>query len=105
MHLKRTLIDPLLQAGITKFILLADNLLQFHGGETDYYEEWLEEVEDGWIAALNVRPFILAEFERYKIDYYVNCGGTLTLSNWRTHPPFKVAELVDLLLIRRLGSG
>lgn len=39
MHLKRTLIDPLLQAGITKFILIADNLLQFHGGDIDYYEE------------------------------------------------------------------
>lgn len=105
MHLKRTVIDPLLKAGISKFILIADNLLQFHGGETDYYEEWLEEVEDGWIAALNLRPFILAEFEKYSIDYYINCGGTLALSNWRTHAPFKIVEVVDLLLIRRLGGG
>lgn len=103
MYLKRNLIDPLLKRGINQFVLLTDNLLQFHGGATDYYEEWFEDIEDGWITAVNVRHFIADELAKYRLDSYINFGGTLEIENWRTLKPDQFYELINSLIIRRLG--
>ncbi|MCA0363633.1 MAG: hypothetical protein LCH67_06290 [Bacteroidetes bacterium] len=103
MYLKRFLIDKLLKNGIKYFLLLGDNLLQFHGGEDDYYEEWFEDVEDGWIAAINFRDFILEEFSKFRLDFYFNYGGTLQIQNWRTLKPDQLFSLVNSLIVRRLS--
>ncbi len=102
MFLKRKLVDMLIKNGIKYFILLGENLFQFHGGEDDYYEEWFEDVEDGWIAAVNFRDFILEEFTKYRLDYYINYGGTLQIENWRTMKPDVFFRLVESLIIKRL---
>lgn len=102
MFLKRTVIDKILRQGINQFILIGENIFQFHGGEDDYYEEWFEEVEDGWIAAVNFRDFILDEFKKYHIDYYINFGGTLQINNWRTMKPAVFYETVKMMIQRRL---
>ena len=52
MFLKRDIIEILMQEGINKFILIGENVLNFHYSDDCYYEEWFEDVEDGWIAAL-----------------------------------------------------
>ena len=44
MHLKRNVIDLMIPLGLTKIILIGENVLNFHGGEDDYYQEWFEEV-------------------------------------------------------------
>jgi hypothetical protein len=103
MYLKRNVIDRLLINGIDKFILMADNIFQFHGGDSDYYEEWFDEVEDGWIAVINARGFILEEFQKYKLDYFLNFGGTLQFDKWRTIKPSQLFELVSALMQRRLS--
>lgn len=103
MFLKRNVIDPMLAQGINKFILLADNLLQFHGGDDDYYAEWFDDVEDGWIAGLNFRDFIQDELQKYELDSYINFGGTLDIHNWRTHNPRQLYKLVEKLIVRRLN--
>ncbi len=46
MTLKRDVIDDMFSQHITKFILIAENVLNFHSGDKDYYEEWFEEVTD-----------------------------------------------------------
>lgn len=107
MHLKRNIIDELLAAGINKFILIGENILNFHGSDDSYYEEWFDEVEDdekglGWIAAVSFPDFIQQEFRKYRIDQYVNMGGTLQIGNWRTLHPFSFFELVNGLIMRRL---
>lgn len=108
MHLKRNIIDELLAAGINKFILIGENILNFHGSDDSYYEEWFDEVEDdekglGWIAAVSFPDFIQQEFRKYRIDQYVNMGGTLQIGNWRTLHPFSFFELVNGLIMRRLA--
>ena len=103
MHLKRNVIDHLLSKGINQFVLIGENLLNFHGSrDDDYYAEWFEEVEDGWIAAVNFRDFVQDEWKKYKLDYYLNFGGTLDILNWRTMKPLKIYELVSELIMRRL---
>ncbi len=104
MYLKRMVVDKLSKSRITKYILIAENLLQFHGGETDYYEEWLEDVEDGWISLLNARDFILSEMQKYNLDSYINMGGTMQIEKWRTAKPDKLFAAVDILMKRRLGA-
>src|SRR6185503_4648333 len=72
MTLKRDVIDEFERQGITKFILIAENVLNFHSSDDSYYEEWFEDVEDGWIAGINFREHVIAEFKRNNIDYYIN---------------------------------
>lgn len=103
MFLKRQVIDPLTEQGINQFILLGENVLDFHGSTDDYYVEWFEDVEDGWIAAMNFREHVQNEWTRFKLDYYINFGGTLELANWRTLLPEILYELVKKLIIRRLA--
>lgn len=103
MHFKRKVVDKLTRSGIKRFILIGENLLQFHGGDTDYYEEWYEDIEDGWIAAINLRKFIAEEFTKYRLDYYINFGGTLEIENWRVLKPQVFCELVEKLIVRRLN--
>jgi hypothetical protein len=103
MHLKRNVIDHLTTYGIDKFILIGENVFNFHGSDDCYYEEWFEEVEDGWIAAVNFRDFIHAEWQKYYIDTYINFGGNLEIWNWRTLTPKQFCELVNRLITRRLA--
>jgi hypothetical protein len=103
MHLKRNFIELLTAQGVNKFILIGENILNFHGADDSYYEEWLEEVEDGWIAAVSFPVFIQEEFRKYHIDQYINMGGTLQIQHWRTLHPVRFYELVRELIGRRLN--
>ena len=103
MQLKRNIIDPLLQEGIARFILIGENVFNFHGSDDSYYEEWFEDVEDGWIAGLNFQEHVSREMRQYNIDSYVNFGGQLDDLPWRTYSPGKLFKVVDGLLQRRLG--
>lgn len=103
MTLKRDFLELLMRDGINKFILIGENIFNFHGSDDLYYEEWFEDVEDGWIAAVSFPDFIQEEFRKYKIDCYINMGGTLQINQWRTLHPLKFYELVKQLIQRRLN--
>lgn len=103
MHLKRQVIDELTAEGITYFVLIGENVLNFHGSDDEYYAEWFEEIEEGWIVAIGFRDHVTYEWKRYRLDYYIHFGGTLDLYNWRTLVPLKLYELVQQLVIRRLN--
>jgi hypothetical protein len=103
MHLKRNVIELLALQGINKYILIGENIMNFHGSDDSYYEEWFDDVEDGWIAAVSFPEFIRTEFQKYNIDSYINMGGTLEIEKWRTLQPLLFFELVSKLIQRRLG--
>ena len=58
MFFKRNVIEPLETEGINKFILIGENVLVFHSSDDAYYEEWFDDVEDGWIAFINFLSLI-----------------------------------------------
>src|SRR5690349_15167430 len=64
MTLKRNILELMMAEGINKFILVGENILNFHGSDDSYYEEWFEEVGDGWIAAVSFPPFVQDEFRK-----------------------------------------
>ncbi len=104
MQLKRNIIDHMVQLGISKFILIGENVFNFHGSDDCYYEEWFDDVEEGWIAAINFREYIYNEWKNYGIDCFVNFGGNLDLENWRTLNPYQLFEKVSSDIARRIGS-
>jgi len=103
MQLKRNIIDPMVQEGIQRFILIGENVFNFHGSDDCYYEEWFEDVEDGWIVAINFQDFVLDEMKKYNLDYYINFGGNLEEIHWRTLEPRRLYQFISSLIQKRLG--
>jgi hypothetical protein len=103
MFLKREVADVLMAAGINKFMLLGENVLNFHVSDDSYYEEWFEDVEEGWIALLNFREHVLKEIQKANLDYYMVMGGEINLVGWRTLQPLQLYQLVQSLVTKRIG--
>jgi len=104
MFLKREMADNLIHHGVTKFILLCDNVLEFHGSDDSYYEEWWDDIkeEGGWITVLNLREHILTEMEQLRLQHYINIGDELNEVNWRKPTPKLVYnEIVSILNSKR----
>jgi hypothetical protein len=101
MNLKRDVVDKFLRNGITKFILIAENVLNYHSSDKDYYEEWFEETkeEDGWIVCLNMPEPTQYDFRRAKLDRFVEL---MELDNWRIYKPFHLFKKVDQEIVKRL---
>ena len=104
MFLKRDIVEVLINEGINKFILIGENILNFHASDDCYYEEWFEEVDEGWIALLNFREHVLKEFQSQNIDYYCVSGGNLNALNWRTQMPSQLYKMIQLIVNKRLGQ-
>lgn len=103
MLLKREVLEDMMAEGINKFILIGENVLNFHGSDDSYYEEWYQEVEDGWIALINFREHVLQEMVSNNLDYYLNLGGELDELGWRTLKPMQLFKKVDNMMTKRLG--
>ena len=101
MNLKREVIDKFFAEGITKFILIGENVLNFHSGDKDYYQEWFEEVtdENGWIVCLNMPEQTQYDFTRARLNRYIEL---MALSNWRIYRPFHLFKKIDGEILKRL---
>lgn len=91
MLLKRDIVDELIYAGVNKFIMIGENVLNFHHSDDSYYEEWFDDIgEEGWIVFLNFREHVLKEFKRANLDYYFISEGELNDFEWRKFSPGQV---------------
>ncbi|MFN8352771.1 MAG: hypothetical protein U0U25_14985 [Flavobacteriales bacterium] len=106
MFLKRDLIEPMMSHGIDKFILIGENVLNFHAGDEEYYSEWYDEAadSDGWIALLNFREHVRQDMRTANIDQYFLLGGQLDQMDWRTFEPEDLVEKVAVHVQRRLNA-
>lgn len=104
MILKRDVIDQLIGNGINKFILIGENVLNFHASDDCYYNEWFEDVEDGWMVALNFRNHVRTEMEKNNIDYFLVFGGELNNFSWRNYNPMQLFQHVENVVRHRLAS-
>src|ERR1035437_1018091 len=98
MLLKRDIIERIMEYGVNKFILIGENILNFHASDDCYYEEWFDEVNEGWIAFLNFREHVLKEFQQANIDYYIVSGGQLNDIAWRTATPQLLFEQIESIV-------
>ncbi|MCF6406122.1 hypothetical protein L3C95_24705 [Chitinophaga filiformis] len=101
MVLKRDVIDVMIANKINKFILITENVMNFHSSDDSYYEEWWDDIRDegGWIVSLNMPKQTRQEFEKAHLDNYVHL---LDNEKWRTYQPQHLYSLVDNVMMRRL---
>lgn len=106
MFLKREVIETMMDQGVSKFILIGENVLNFHFSDDSYYEEWFEDVNDrdGWIALMNIRDHVQEDISSANIDSYFVLGGKLNEMRWRTMNPDQLFESVERHVMRRLTT-
>lgn len=103
MFLKRDVADVLIEKGINKFILLCDNVLNFHGSDDCYYEEWWDDIKDagGWVCMVNSFDHVATEMKRTRLQYYTHFGAVFNDVNWHN----KLPEMVFQEITGRLAHG
>jgi hypothetical protein len=101
MTLRRDITDLLYRQGIHKFILLAENVLNFHSSDDSYYEEWREQLEEehGWVTLLNMPGQSQYDFKRARLTNYIEL---IDLPQWRTMKPEAIFQLIDQEMQKRL---
>lgn len=102
MYLKRNVADVLISNGIKKFILLGENVMNFHASDCDYYQEWFEDVGEGWIIFVNFRNHVIEEFAGAGIDRFLAASGSLNLMNWQNLTPGQMFENINMQIKKRL---
>jgi hypothetical protein len=101
MELKREVTDKFFSEGICKFILIAENVLNFHSDGRDYYEEWFEEVtdENGWVVVVNMPEQTQQDFRKAKLNRYLEL---MEITDWRIYKPFHLFKKVDGEIMKRI---
>jgi len=102
--LRKELIDPMIESGINKFVLIGENILIFHGSDDSYYEDWYDEIKDdeGWIVAINFRPHVIDEMRRHRLHHYIHIGEHYNEVLWRKVKPFYFHKMAEELLFKQL---
>lgn len=96
MLLKDHVINPLLKHHIDKFILIGENVLNFHFAEEDYYDQWFDDVEDGWITIINFQEHVINEMQANGLDHYLFFNADLLSDfNWRKYTPSVLFEMIN----------
>ncbi len=106
-YLKRAVVDRFIETGISKFILICENVLNFHGSDDSYYEEWSEELGGGWICLVNAYDHVIEELEHMRLQYYIHFGKKYNGISWRPHTPEYLFEVVENLVYtgtKEIGS-
>ncbi len=101
MTMRRDITDLLYKNGITKYILISENVLNFHSSDDSYYEEWHEQLEDdnGWVVILNLPEQSKYDFRKARLTNYIHF---LELLQWRTLKPEHLFSAIDNELMRRI---
>ena len=100
MFLKRNIVDHLIRKGISKFIILCEHVLNFHGSDDCYYEEWLDDIRDesGWICFVNTLDHVADEMDTVTIQHYVNYGERFNNFNWRKMNPNSIFLAINEMI-------
>lgn len=101
MTLRRDITDHLFAYGISKYIIIAENVLNFHSSDDSYYEEWREQVLDnnGWVVVVDMPEQSKYDFKRARLTNYVEF---LDLPQWRTLKPEVIFQIIDQQMNRYL---
>jgi hypothetical protein len=102
MHLRREVTDKLEAEGISKFIIIGENVLNFHSSDDSYYEDWYDNVMDneGWLVLLNLPKQSQYDFINAKLNRYIELQEIL---NWRTYKPIHLFRLINDQIEKRLA--
>lgn len=99
------LIHPLFQEGVSRFLLIGENILNFHGDYPDYYEEIRDLLEDdgGYFMLLNLRQHVIEEMKSHEVNHFTWMGEQMQLVNWRTMQPLHVVAAAEEKITKQLS--
>jgi hypothetical protein len=102
MTLRRDITDKMYKQGIYKFIIIAENVLNFHSSDDSYYEEWIEQLQDdnGWVVIVNMPQQSQYDFKKSRLTNYI---AMLDFTQWRTMKPEFVFQQIDNWMIKQIG--
>lgn len=97
MYFKRNLINELIDESIFKYIIICDNVLNFHASDDSYYEEWYEDIkeENGWICFINTFKHVEDEMKSAMLQYFINFGENYNDINWRIFTPNNLFLMIE----------
>ena len=98
MFLKRNILELLMNKGIANYILIGENVLNFHYSDDSYYEEWAEDIDGGYIVCLGFLPHVIKEFEKGKINRYLIFDDNILHLDWRTYTPDNLINKIESLV-------
>ena len=103
MTLRRDITDIMYAKGISKYILIAENVLNFHSSDDSYYEDWYEQLEDngGWVVILDMPKQSQYDFVNARLHHYI---ALMDFPQWRTLKPELVFEQIDDKMIKRINN-
>ena len=102
MTLRRNITDIMFGEGITKFILIGENVLNFHSSDDSYYEDWREQLQDvgGWVVIIDMPTQSQYDFVQARLTNYVEL---IDFPQWRTLKPELIFQQLDDMIVRRLN--
>ncbi len=83
------------EKGIRYFILICENVFHGYFESDDYYQEFVENLEDGWMCAIRLREELQEEMIHYGINGYFFWSPMLDDIPWRTIKPKRIFHLVS----------
>ncbi len=100
MFLKRDVIDNLIHAGIKKFIIICENVLNFHGSDNEYYAEWQEDIaaKGGYVTLINTLNHVKEEMDSTQLNFYIKYGQNFNNFKWRGLEPIQILQKVQFIL-------
>lgn len=103
MTLRRDITDIMFAQRINKFMLIAENVLNFHSSDESYYEEWREQVEDngGWVVIIDMPAQSQYDFRQARLTNYIEL---IDFPQWRTLKPEFVFQQIDDMMVRRISG-
>jgi hypothetical protein len=102
MTLRRDITDKMYKQGIYKYIIIAENVLNFHSSDDSYYEEWIDQLQDdnGWVVIINMPQQSQYDFKKSRLTNYI---ALLDFTQWRTMKPEFVFQQIDNWMIKQIG--
>lgn len=105
MYLKREVIEQMLSNGIKKYIIIGENVFNFHSSDDSYYEDWFNDLEEGWIVAINFQEHVIQEFLKENINAYILFTDSREQLSWRVLSPVQLFHHIDQNIKRRLNDN
>jgi hypothetical protein len=101
MTLRRNLTDSMQALGIRFFILITENVLNFHSSDDSYYEDWQEELRDlaGWVSVVNMPPSSFHDIRLAGLQRYLHF---IDLPSWRNMSPELLFSTVGSTIKHRI---
>jgi hypothetical protein len=95
MTLLHEILEPMQLEGITKFVLIGENVLNFHSSDDEYYQDWNDNNPEGWVCLVNFLPHVLEEMASQNIDAHWIWGGELNEMEWRKLKPSELIQQIE----------